>query len=239
MAKKFLAAVLAAVILAAGVAYAEKIEVPQSKRLKIFIEVSDATNFSELQTAEILRDKLIAKFKAKNIFIVLNPTVENFLADIKTLEPEGAADIGDFVTFPTKNPELELDNYQNADFVIQCEILGVGLAREKESDFGFGSGVGIGIGNGGFGLGIGSGSTMRQVYCTAVSVQILDVARGTVRARHNSTAQAFKHSKPHKGYNDTIDEAYLKSLDNTADSVYKRVLSFAAKKFPQYAKVSK
>ena len=219
MIKKIFIAIMAAVVLIHGVTFAKK------------------------KTAEILRDKLIFQLTAKDIFNILNPTSENFLAEIKTLENGGSSDVGDLIMFPTKNLGIDTEKYKNlgAEYVIQCEILGIGLAQEQERDFGFGNGVGIGIGtDGGFGIGIyNGGSSLRNSYCTAVNMQIIEVESGAVVARKNFIGQALKHRKPKKGYNDASDEAYLKSLNDAAKTIVKRVVNFAAKNFEQYSKVAK
>lgn len=244
MTKKIFVMILAALMLIQGAAFAAKKNsaIPMSQRLKFAVEVTDSTNFSELQTAEILRDKLIFKFGEQNIFNIVNPTAENSLAEIKTLETNGAADVGDLVMFPTQSLELDMEKYKNlgAEYVIYCEILGVGLSNESDNNFGFGNGIGIGIGTGGsFGVGIGvSDSTaLRKIYCTAVNVKIIEVESGAVVARKNLIGEAVKHRKPKKGYNDAIDEAYLKSLDDAVKMINKRVITFAKKNFEQYAKV--
>ena len=242
MARKIFVILMAAILLIPCVTFAKKnsVELPMNERLKIVVFVNNATNFTELKTAAILRDKIVSQFNAKKIFNVLNPTSNNFLADIKTLENKGAADVGDFIMFPTKNIELKMDKYKNlnADFIIQCEILGLGLSQETDNDFGFGNSVSVGVGNGGIGIGVSS-SNLRNLYCAAVNMQIVEVESGAVVARQNLIGSAFKHRKPKKGYNDAFDEAYLKSLDDAAKKITKRVTTFAAKNFEQYEKVSK
>ena len=242
MTKKIFVILMAVILLMPCITFAKKntSEIPMHERLKIAVEVTDATNFSELNTAEILRDKIIFQLDERKIFNILNPTAENFLAEIKTLENKGASDVGDLVNFPTKNLEIDKDKYKNlgAEFVIYCEILGVGFDTETDSNFGFGNGIGVGIGNGGIGIGV-SDSTLRKIYCAVVNMQIIEVESGAVLARQNLVGQAFKHRKPRKGYDDASDEAYLKSLDDAAEIIAKRVVTFAAKNFKQYAKVTK
>ena len=244
MTKKIFVMILAALMLIQGAAFAKKksAEIPMNERLKFAVEVTDATNFSELQTAEILRDKIIFKLNEKEIFNVVNPTTENSLAEITTLENKGAADVGDLVMFPTQNLEIDSEQCKNigAEYVIYCEILGVGLSNESDNNFGFGNGIGIGIGTGGsFGVGIGvsDNSALRKIYCTAVNLKVIEVESGAVVARQNLVGQSLKHRKPKKGYNDAIDEAYLKSLDDAVKIINKRVVSFAKKNFKQYEKV--
>ena len=242
MMKKVFIILMAAILIIPCASFAKKksAEIPMNERLKFAVEVTDATNFEELNTAEILRDKLISKLNEKEIFNILNPTDENFLAEITTLEKVGAADVGDMVTFPTKNLEIDREKYKNlgVEYVINCEILGVGFTTESDKDFGLGSGIGIGIGTGGgIGIGVSDSAALRKLYCTAVNMQIVEVESGAVVARQNLVGQALKHRKPRKGYENATDEAYLKSLDDAAKIITKRVVTFAAKNFDNYSKV--
>ena len=236
MTKKILLILMVAILIIPCATFAKKksAEIPMNDRVRIAVEVTDATNFTELQTAEILRDKLIFQFKDSKIFNVVNPTSEKFLAEIKTLENKGVSEVGDLVIFSTKDLPFEKNYYNsiNAQYVIRCEILGIGLSEEKDSDFGFGNGIGISVGSGGdFGFGIfgGVSGALRNFYCTAVNMQMVEVESGAVIARKNFVGQAVKHKKPKKGYDDASDEAYLKSLDDTAKIITKRVVTFVEK----------
>ena len=236
MTKKFLIILMAAILIIPCAAFAKKksAEIPMNERVRIAVEVTDATNFSELQTAEILRDKLIFQLNEKKLFNVVNPTAENFLAESKTLKVAGASDVGDLITFSTKDLPFNQNLYWNmgAQYVIRCEILGLGTAEETDEDFGLGNGIGIGIGtHGDFGVGVYSGvhGALRNYYCTAVNMQIVKVESGALIARKHFVGQAVKRRKPKKGYNDASDEAYLKSLDDTAKIVTKRVSTFVEK----------
>lgn len=236
MMRKFLLVIMAALLLIQGVAVAKKksVELPRKDRLRIAVEITDATNFSELQTAEILRDKLILQLKGSKIFNVVNPTSENSLAEIKALENNGASDVGDIIIFSTKNLEFEKEFYQNinAQYVIRCEILGLGTTVENDDDFGFGNGIGIGVGSGGdFGVGIlgGVSGALRTFYCTAINIQFVEVESGAVISRKNFIGKSVKRKKPKKDYNDASDEAYLKSLDDAAKIITKHVDTFTEK----------
>lgn len=243
MAKKIFAVLMAAILLIPCISFAKKksAEIPMNERIKMVVYVTNATNFTELNASKILRDKIVSQLKAQEIFNILNPTEENSFADIKTLENKGSSDVGDLVIFPTKDIELQMDNYKNlgADYVIQCEILGLGFSTETDNNFGMGNGIGIGIGTGGgFGIGIGTGgSTLRTLYSTAINMQIVEVESGAVISRKNLFGQAFKHRKPKKGYDDATDEAYLKSLDDAAKIITKSIKTFAAKNFKQYKNI--
>lgn len=234
--KKFLIMIIAAILIIPCATFAKKksAEIPMEKRVRIAVEVTDATNFKELQTSKILRDKLIFQLKESKFFNVVNPTAENFLAEIKTLENKGASDVGDIVIFGTKDLPFEKNLYSNIDaqYVIRCEILGIGTTMEDDDDFGFGNGLGIGIGSGGeFGVGVfgGVSGTLRTFYCTAVNMQMVEVESGAVIARKNFVGKSIKRKKPKKGYDDSSDEAYLKSLDDTAKIIVKRVATFTEK----------
>lgn len=218
-----------------GAAFAKKksVELPESKRINIAIEVTDATNFTELQTSEILADMLIEQLQAKKLFNIVG-IGNGTLANIKNLENPGASDVGDIIIFSTKNLEFKKEAFRNmgAQYVIRCEILGLGTTVEDDDDFGFGNGIGIGVSSGGdFGVGIlgGVSGALRTFYCTAVNTQIVEVESGAVIARKNFVGKSIKRKKPKKGYNDASDEAYLKSLDNTAQIITKRVVTFTEK----------
>ena len=233
MAKKFLAVIMAAILLIPCATFAKKklYKLPQSEWISVAVVVTDATNFNELNTAEILADMIITRLHEKKLFNIVGVGNGN-LAKIKTLETSGAADVGDMVTFPTKNLEFDKDLYRNmgAQYVINCEILGLGFNTEEENDFGFGGGIGVGIGTGGaIGIGVSDGAALRKLYCTAVNMQIIKVESGKVMERQNLVGRALKHRKPREGYDNAIDEAYLKSLDNAAKNIVKRVETFSEK----------
>ena len=218
-----------------GAAFAKKksVEIPESQRVNIAVEVTDATNFTELQTRKILADTLIVQLEEKKLFNIVG-VGNGELANIKTLENKGASDVGDIVIFSTKDLEFDKILYKDmgAQYVIRCEILGLGLAEEKDDDFGFGNGIGIGVkGGGDFGVGVFGGVSppLRTFYCTAVNMQLVEVESGVVISRKNFIGKAVKRKKPRKGYDDASDEAYLKSLNDAAKIVTKRVSTYTEK----------
>lgn len=236
MAKKIFIMIMAAILILPCVTFAKKktAELPASKRVQIAVEVTDATNFHELNTRKILADMLIVQLEEKKLFNIVG-VGDGALADIKTLENAGASDVGDIVIFNTKDSAFEKEIYRDmgAQYVIRCEILGIGLSEEKDDDFGFGNGIGIGVGGGG-GFGVsgvfgGVSPALRTFYCTAVNLQIVEVESGAVIARKNLVGKSVKRKKPKKGYNDASDEAYLKSLNDAAKIITKRVVNFTEK----------
>lgn len=240
MAKKILLILMAAILLIPCAAFAKKNSgrIPVNQQLNIAIEVIDSTNFSELRTNRILADKAIVEIYNKHLFNIVG-IGSGDLANIKILRNSGATDVGDLVTFPEK--DLEFDNAafkdMGAQYVIRCEILGLGMTEETDGDFGFGNGIEFGIGKGG-GLGIsnGGGRSLRNLYCTEVNMKIIEVESGKVIENQNLVGKGVKHKKPRKGYDNAVDEAYLKSLDDVSEIITKRVINFAANNFKQYTK---
>ncbi len=235
MTKKFFAILIAVIILIQCAAFAKKksVELPRSQRINIAVEVTDATNFTELQTRKILADILIEQLAEKKLFNIVG-VGDGQLAKIKTLENKGASDVGDIVVFNTKELAFDKMLYKDmgAKYVIRCEILGLGLAEEKDDDFGFGNGIGIGVKGGGeFGVGVfgGVSPALRTFYCTAVNMQLVEVESGVVIARKNFVGKAVKRKKPRKGYDDASDEAYLKSLNDAAKIITNRVSNYTEK----------
>lgn len=235
MTKKFFAVLIAAIMLFQCAAFAKKksVELPKSKYINIAVEVTDATNFTELQTREILADMLIEQLHEQKLFNIVG-VGNGTLANIKKLENKGASDVGDIVIFNTKNLAFDKMLYKDmgAQYVIRCEILGLGTTVENDDDFGFGNGIGIGVGGGGdFGVGVfgGVSPALRTFYCTAVNMQLVEVESGVVITRKNFVGKAVKRKKPKKGYDDASDEAYLKSLNDAAKIITKRVSTYTEK----------
>lgn len=235
MTKKFFTVLIAAIMLFQCAAFAKKksVELPKSQYINIAVEVTDATNFTELQTREILADMLIEQLHEQKLFNIVG-VGNGTLANIKKLENKGASDVGDIVIFNTKNLAFDKMLYKDmgAQYVIRCEILGLGTTVENDDDFGFGNGIGIGVGGGGdFGVGVfgGVSPALRTFYCTAVNMQLVEVESGVVITRKNFVGKAVKRKKPKKGYDDASDEAYLKSLNDAAKIITKRVSTYTEK----------
>lgn len=239
MIKKFFAVMAAVLLLVQGAALAKKKapEIPVEARLKIAVEVVDSTNFTELYTAKILRDDLINQLAAKNIFNLVDasdakPTALKSLGD-----KAGASDVGDILIFsPAQNLNFRQSYYRKlgAQYVIRCEILGFGLSKEDPDTFDLSPGVGVGLGTDetfGIGIGIfgGAASKLRNFYTTAVNVNLIAVDSGEVILRQNLKGRVLQRTKPSKGYDNASDEAYLKSLDKTAEQIAKRVGDYALK----------
>lgn len=243
MAKKIFLLCLAAVLLIQGAAFAKKktAEIPMSERIKVAVDITDSTNFIELDTAEILRSMLIEQLDAKKIFNIVNAGADG-LADIKSLgDKKGSSDVGEMLIFnPVRvtdgrtNPDFDRNFYRSlgAQYVIHCDILGLGTTREFNDSYDLEPSVGIGIGSGGnFGFGVFGGvpGTKRTVFGTVVNMQFVDIESGAVVFRYNLIGQELRRKKPSKGYDDASDEAYLKSIKDSAAIITKRVNHYAEK----------
>ncbi len=241
MTRKIFALILAVLLIIPVAALAKKpVEIPMSERKKIFVEVTDSTNVRELDTAQILRDMIIAQLDAKNLFNTVNPTAENFLANIKTLgDKKGAGDVGDFILFSSAGDNALYGNYAGAEYVVRCEILGLGVAKGEPDTFDLTPGIGVGVEENhrvGVGIGIfgGTASQARNFFVTAVNMKLIDVASGDIIYRQNLLGRVLKRGgKPGKGYDDANDEVYLKSLKNVAENLGKRLAEYEEKNWAQ------
>ena len=232
MTKKIFAVCVAVMLLINGAAFAKKKaqEIPLSERTRIAVEVVDDTNFDDLNTAEILRDVLISQLNEKNIYNVVS--VGGELDEIKTLgENAGASDVGDLIVFnPEKSFEFDRSYYKNlgAQYVIRCEILGIGIAKGDPDTFDLSPGIGVGMETDeAFGVGIGvfggAASRQRNFYNVAVSMNLIEVEDAKIVLRQNLSGRVIQRSKPRRGYDNASDEAYFKAIKKAAEVVTKRV----------------
>lgn len=241
---------LAVMLLMQGVALAKskKNAIPIEERIKIAVEVRDSTNFVDLDTAELLRGMLIDELGDENLYNILDVPAER-ASDIKTLGDK-SADIGELLIFKhgkrnvdddaTFIPEgkaeepVNIDNRnRSADYVIHCDILGIGTTKGEMDDFAFGEdpGIGIGIGTGSHSrIGVGVfgkvGSTRRTFFATVVNAKLVEVVGGKIVFQKNEIGEALRHRKPSKGYDDVNSEAYLKSIKDAAQDLSKSITKF-------------
>lgn len=238
--KIFLLSLTLILLCQAAFAKDKPVEIPLENRTKIFVEVSDITNFVELKTDSRLQSMLVQNLAAQNIFNVMN-TDENVFSLVTLGEKKSMADVGELLIFPpTADENFDADAYKNlgASYVLRCKILGIGVEQITE---GYGSngsiGIGIDIGrhrHSGFGIGVGTGidlggSRKLKVYCMAVQVQFVNAETGTTLWRQNVVGQVNLKSKPSKGYDDANDEAYLKALQDVTKNISKHVTDYAQK----------
>lgn len=240
MTKKIFALSLILILIVHGAAFAKTKEIPPEKKIKIAVEIFDSTEFVELDAPKYFRGLLINQLDKKKIFDIVNATNEEKIFDTKTLETSGAADIGELLIIspPTSGgtgdiSALNMDDFKKigADYVVRCEIRGLGLTKTSGDTAGIDPGIGIGVGSHHIGVGIFGAipRTERTIFATVVSLQFIKVDSGVVLFRHNFIGQALKHRKPSKGYEDASDEAFLKSAKNAAENISKQVGNYASK----------
>ena len=239
--KKIFTLTLAVLFLMQGIAFAKKNpvpEIPLEDRIKIEVEVIDKTSFRELDTVEILRGVLQEKIFATNIFnVITEGEITTEFTDLKSLgEKTSSADVGELLYFnPAEvadsadmNANLTQEHY-SADYLLRCQILGLGTTSKAQQLFGDSIGIGIGRSSH-FGIGIFNGiGRNRTVYCVAVNVQLINVESNLVLWQRNFVGQNPKHRKPSKGYDDAFDEAYLKSIKKAAEQITERLQTYATK----------
>ncbi len=247
--KIFFIALALIFIFQAAYAKDKTIALPLEERVKIFIDVSDITNFVELDTSSRLRGMLTEKLTAENIFNVIDENGVTYDAikhkenifDAKTLgDKKTLADVGELLIYtpPADEPFTEDDKkfYEKlgVDYIVRCKILGLGVEQQVES-YGPNIGIGVGIGthrHSRFGIGVGTGipvggTRKRNVYNVVVQLQFVNAKTGSTLWRSNFIGQAVKHNKPSKGYDNSNDEAYLQALQDLTKNIVKRVTNHA------------
>ena len=214
-------------------------ELPLADRVKISVEVEDKTTFKELDTPEILRGMIYEQLDDKKIFNFIDYEIpaEKF-SDKKTLgEKKSASDVGELLYFnPAEvtygaggDADLIQENYlsRGIDYLVKCQILALGTTTRASEIFTPSFGVEIGSHHHShFGIGIYNGlgiKTKQMVYCVAVNVQFIKVDTNVVLWQRNLVGQAIRHKKPSKNFDDSSDEAYLKSIKDAAKIISTRV----------------
>ena len=230
-------------------------EIPEDKRIKIAVEVFDRTDFQDLDTSKILYSLILEKLDDTKIFSITDTRKifgeETFgdgkikPSEVKTLgKKKSDSDVGEMLLFnPTaeKNKsysteEINQNFYENlgVDYVLKCNILGLGIIH-NEINSGITPGFGIGIGSrhhSYFDFGIFSSigtSIKRNSYGVAANMELIKVDGALNIWKRNALGQSSKHRKPSKGYDDASDEAYLKSLNKTADIIVEKVASYSGR----------
>ena len=242
------------------------IEVTDHSRYK---ELDTATNFENFLNEKLVEKNLITVINTKPDKDIpteeIKPFDENVPVEISSDEIKSAdaevpadppaAKIGELLTFGaielpqhgTIPENFDGDLYKNAgvDYVIRCEVLGLGTSQVEDKTIGTifnlvgatlsfsGNGsssrdktlrrVGTGIGLGGF------IQTKRTALNAVVNMQFISVESGEILWEKNFIGQAVRHHKPRKGYSDVWTEAYLESVEDSAKRISKRVNKYVDK----------
>ena len=177
---------------------------------------------------------------------------EDILAEKKSpVENIGELLIFDAVELPNPDTVPEDFNqtfYKNfgVDYVVRCEVLALGVTEVEDKTLSriFGATGGLTALTGSWvsgskaktlrriGTGIGLGGfiqTKRTALNTVVNMKFISVETGEIVWEKNFTGQAIKHHKPRKDYDDAWTQAYIESVEDTAELIAKRVNKYVDK----------
>ena len=231
---------------------------PEGERIKIALEIMNTSRYKELPTAKLLETFLQDKITEKNLVNVLETKI---FGDETTSDAQNPAEnIGELLIFdaielpPPSGTPKDFDGafYKNigANYVVRCEILGIGASKVENKAIGavtsiVGGGLSFGGGNGsshrdktlrrvGTGislLGFGEllDATKRTALNTVVMIQFIDVETGQIAWQEHFTGQAIKHHSPKKTFDNAWEQAYTESVEDSAKIIAKRVNKYVDK----------
>lgn len=270
MVKKIFLLCLLILLNVQGAAVAKDKGLPEAERIKVAVEIKDSSRYVELNTAQTLEIFLSNKLAEKNLLNVVGTKIfpepkeksDGGLIldeDITAEQSQPAENIGEILIFDavelprtdalTKNFDAKIYSDLGADYVVRCEILGIGAKKVEDKTIGMITGViGGGLSLGGAGssnrdkalrrvgagvglLGLGSllDVTKRTALNTVVNMQFISVETGAVLWQENFIGQALKHHNPRKGYDNVWTEAYTESVEDSAKIIAKRVNKYIDK----------
>ena len=220
-------------------------------QINVAVEVADSSKHQDFGTASYLEKFLGEKFAKKNL---VNVVGDKSPAEIEA-KNFSAEELGELLVFdamelpvPSETPEnFDQNFYKNygVNYVIRCEVLALGLMNVEDNTLGtvLGATGGIvsliGSGSGSknrmlrrVGLGIGLGGfiqTERTALANVVNMQFISVETGQILWQRNFLGLAVKHHKSHKKYKDAWTQAYMQSVEKSADLIAKNVNKYVDK----------
>ncbi|MBR4904856.1 MAG: hypothetical protein IKZ53_09315 [Selenomonadaceae bacterium] len=231
-----------------------KSNLSEEKRINIAVEVTDTSRHKEFGTADNLELFLSDKLVAKNLVNIIDTKIfgEEKIATEKksSYEKLGELLVFDAIELPVQSetPEnFEQNFYKNlgADYVVRCEVLALGWTKVEDKTlsaiFGATGGIISLIGSGSksrdktlrrVGTGIGFGGfiqTERTAFNNVVNVKFISVETGQILWQGNFMGQGIKHHNPYKGYDDVWTQAYMESVEKSAELISKRVNKYVDK----------
>lgn len=251
MMKKFFLMCLAILLSIQGAAAAESLTT--KSKVNIAVEVTDNSRHQDFGTADYLEGFLSRELVKKNLVKVVG--AKNLEGELITAKNFSADKIGELLIFdaaelpvPSDTPEnFEQTLYKNlgADYVIRCEVLAVGVTKVEDNTlstiFGATGGILALIGSGSgshdktlrrIGTGIGLGGfiiTERTALNTVINMQFISVETGQILWQRNFMGLAVKHHKPYKNYDDAWTQAYIESVEKSAEIISKDVNKYVDK----------
>lgn len=234
-----------------GAAAAEDAQRPEAERIKVAVEITNSSRYKELPTAHHLENFLGDKLTEKNLLNVVDMQVadESVAIDRAADTPSPAENIGELLIFeavelpsnnePAANFNPDVYKALGADYVVRCEVLGLGVTKVDDKTIGtvmkvIGSGMSF-AGNSsserdktlrrvGTVLGLGGFIDIKRTALnTVVNMKFISVETGAVLWQANFVGQAIKHHAPREGYVNAWEQAYVESVEDSAKLIAKRV----------------
>ena len=186
----------------------------------------------------------------------LSTPYENDLTRDEEITADSPENFGELMIFDAvelpravETPENFDQNFYaelGAEYVVRCEVLALGATKVEDKTIGtitgiIGGGLSLGGSNGNnhrdkvlrrVGSGIGLSSfieTKRTALNAVVNMQFISVETGQILWQGNFTGQAIKHHKSGQNYSDPWQEAYIKSVEESAKLIAKRVNKYVDK----------
>ena len=186
----------------------------------------------------------------------LNTPYENDLIRDEEVTADSPENFGELMIFDAvelpgavETPENFDQNFYTelgASYVVRCEVLALGATKVEDSTIGTITGIiGSGLSYAGDGSNSNRNKTLRRVgdgismfsfiqtkrtaLNTVVNMQFISVETGQILWQGNFTGQAVKHHKSGQNYSDPWQEAYIKSVEESAKLIAKRVNKYVDK----------
>ncbi|MBE8953667.1 MAG: hypothetical protein SR1Q7_11080 [Quinella sp. 1Q7] len=234
-----------------GAAAAKDAKLPEAERIKVAVEITNSSRYKELPTAHHLENFLGDKLTEKNLLNVVDMQVadESVAIDRAADTPSPAENIGELLIFeavelpsnnePAANFNPDVYKALGADYVVRCEVLGLGVTKVDDKTIGtvtkvIGSGMSF-AGNSsserdktlrrvGTVLGLGGFIDIKRTALnTVVNMKFISVETGAVLWQANFVGKAIKHHAPREGYVNAWEQAYVESVEDSAKLIAKRV----------------
>ena len=229
-----------------------------AERINVAVEVTDSSRHKDFGTAKYLEEFLIEKLFKKNLVDVIDMKIfdtENPEAEVAEKKKFSTEELGELLVFgamelpvPSDTPEnFDQTFYKSrgADYVIRCEVLALGVTKVDDKAFytivnvtsgvlalvGFDSSsraetldeVGMGIGL------LGLIDAKRTALNSVVNMKFISVETGQILWQKNLVGVAIKHHKPHKNFDDAWTQAYMESIEKSAEIISKHVNKYVDK----------
>ncbi len=220
-------------------------------QINVSVEVEDNSRHRDFGTAAYLEKFLGEKLVKKNFVNVVDT---KFPAEIDAAN-FSAEEIGELLVFDAmelpatkslpENFDAELYENLGVKYLIRCEVLALGAMRAEDNTInnilGATSGILSLIGSGSsshdktlrrVGIGFGLASLIpseRTALANVVNMQFISVETGQILWQRNFMGMAFKHHKPHKNYSDAWAQAYVESVEKSAELIARNVNKYVDK----------